>query len=84
MYCPDKGFNIFYDKNSGGSDFIIQRQFQSPIPVEVGLGKKNDRQVRKFMNKNNSPYAVIISNKTDVIEKHDDIIYIPPKTFSYI
>ncbi|RAP50476.1 MAG: hypothetical protein BZ136_01215, partial [Methanosphaera sp. rholeuAM74] len=28
MYCPDKGFNIFYDKNSGGSDFIIQRQFQ--------------------------------------------------------
>lgn len=83
-YTPDKIFNVFYDKSNAGVDFVIQREFHKPIPLEVGLGKKSDRQVRKFMNKINSPYGVIISNKTDKIEKKKDIIYIPPKTFSLI
>lgn len=83
-YKPDKIFNIFHDNKKGGSDFIIQRDFNKPIPIEVGLGKKNNRQVKKFMNKHDSPYAIIISNKTDKIEKKDNIIYIPPKTFSFI
>lgn len=83
-YQPDKIFNIFYDKTSGGPDFIIQKEFHQPIPIEVGIGKKNNRQVKKFMNKYDSPYAIIISNKTNKIEKNDDIIYVPPKTFSFI
>ncbi|MDO5825404.1 MAG: AAA family ATPase [Methanosphaera sp.] len=83
-YTPDKIFNVFYDKTDGGVVFIIQREFHKPIPIEVGLGKKSDKQVKKFMNKHDSPYGVIISNKTDKIEKKEDIIYIPPKTFSFI
>ena len=59
-------------------------EFHQPIPIEVGIGKKNNRQVKKFMNKYDSPYAIIISNKTDKIEKNDDIIYVPPNTFSFI
>ena len=65
-------------------DFILQQEFQKPIPLEVGLGKKNNKQVRKFIDKYDSPYGIIISNKTSKIEKDDDIIYIPPKTYSYI
>lgn len=35
-------FNLYYDpENDGNVDFIIQREFQSPIPIEVSMGKKN-------------------------------------------
>ena len=81
---PNKIFNVFYDNSNGGVDFIVQKEFRNPIPLEVGLGRKSDRQVRKFMNKHHSPYGIIISNKTDRIVKDGDIIYIPPKTFSLI
>ncbi|MBE6493726.1 MAG: ATP-binding protein [Methanosphaera stadtmanae] len=83
-YDPNNIFNVFYDKNKGGVDFIIQKEFNKPIPIEVGLGNKKDKQVRKFLNKYNSSYGIIVSNKTDKIEKEDNIIYMSPKTFSYI
>lgn len=83
-YNPDRQFNIFYDKTNGGVDFILQKEFDNVIPLEVGLGRKKDKQVRRFMNKHDSPYGIIISNRTDRIEKNDDIIYVTPETFSYI
>ena len=83
-YSHDIHFDLFYDQSNGGVDFVLQREFEQPVPIEVGLGNKKDKQVKKFMKKNNSPYAIIISNKTDKIVKKNDIIYVPPKTFSFI
>ena len=83
-YNLNNHFDIFYDESNGGVDFIIQKEFHKPIPIEVGLGKKKDKQVKKFINKRDSPYGIIISNRTNRIEKKDNIIYIPPKTFSFI
>ena len=77
-------FSTFYDSQSGGADFIIQKAFEKPIPIEVGLGKKSDRQVKKSMRSCKSDYGILISNKTKNIEKKNDIIYVPPKTFSFL
>ena len=83
-YEINNQFDIFYDKSNGGVDFIIQKEFNNPIPMEVGLGKKKDKQIKKFINKRNSPHGILISTRTNKIEKQDNIIYIPPKTFSFI
>ena len=42
------------------------------------------RQVKKAMNKYDAEYGIVVSNKTDFIEKEDDVIFIPPKTFSFL
>ena len=38
----------------------------------------------KAMNKYDAEYGIVVSNKTDFIEKEDDVIFIPPKTFSFL
>ena len=70
--------------DKGGVDFIVQKHFQTPIPIEVGMGKKDDKQIKKAINKLNADYGIVISNKTSSIEKDEDIIYISPKTFSLL
>ncbi len=77
-------FNTFYDSDKGGVDFIVQKHFEAPIPIEVGMGRKDNKQIKKAMNKLNAEYGIVISNKTSSIEKEEDIIYIPPKTFSLL
>ncbi len=77
-------FNVYYDADKGGVDFIIQKHFQSPIPIEVGIGKKDNKQIKKAINKLDAEYGIIISNKKDSIEMKNDIIYISPKTFSFL
>ena len=62
----------------------IKKEFEQPIPIEVGLGKKNKRQIKRSMNKLNSQHGIIISNTTKEIEKDDDIIYIPIRTFGLL
>lgn len=77
-------FNIYYDADNGGVDFILQKHFQNPIPIEVGMGKKDNKQIKKGINKLNAEYGIVISNQTDSIEKEGDVIFIPPKTFSLL
>ena len=77
-------FNTYYDMDKGGVDFIVQKHFQTPIPIEVGMGKKDNKQIKKAINKLNADYGIVISNKTSSIEKDEDIIYISPKTFSLL
>ena len=78
------GFGVYYDSRSGGVDFIIKALNHKPVPVEVGIGKKNKRQITNAMKKYNSDYGIVISNKTDHITKEDNVIFIPVKTFSLI
>ena len=77
-------FGLFYDTRKGGVNFIIKTLMGDTIPIEVGIGKKNKKQIKNSINKYNSKYGIIISNKTSIIEKEDNIIYIPPLTFSLI
>lgn len=78
-------FKLYYDPETDGNvDFIIQREFQSPIPIEVSIGKKTKKQVASAIERYKADYGIIISNTTKSIEKKDNIIYLPPRTFSFL
>ena len=65
-------------------DFLVQRGFQNSIPLEVGRGKKDKRQVLHAMESYNSSHAIIISNTTTKIYEEDNIIFIPQRTFALL
>lgn len=78
-----QGFGVYYDSRKGGVDFIIKSLNRKPVPIEVGIGKKNKKQIIKAMKKYKADYGIVISNKTDHIIKEDNIIFVPIETFSY-
>ena len=73
---------IFTPIEKGMADFIITTFEGDKIPVEVGVGKKGDRQVTRTMNAYNCEYGIVVSQTTSLIEKKGDIIYVPLTTFS--
>ena len=75
-------FSIYFDSRHGGVDFLINTSTNKIIPIEVGIGKKNKRQISSAINHYKSDYGIIISNATDTIIKEDNIIFIPYTTFS--
>ena len=78
-------FTLYYDNHKKGNvDFIIDNQIKKPIPIEVGRGKKDKKQIKNAIDSYKSDYGIIISNTTNKIEKKKDIIYIPAKTFSFL
>ena len=62
-------FNIYFDSRKGGVDFLVQRGFENPIPIEVGIGEKNKKQITNAINNYNSPFGIVISNDTYKIKK---------------
>lgn len=78
-------FNIYYDPHKDKNvDFVIQDSFENPIPIEVGRGKKKKGQIKNAMNRYDSEYGIVVANTKSSIEKDGDIIFIPPKTFSFL
>ncbi|WP_407414144.1 ATP-binding protein [Methanobrevibacter sp.] len=78
-------FKLYYDANKKKNvDFILQQDFKNPVPIEVGRGKKDKKQITHAINNYGADYGIIISDTTSNIEKQDNIIYIPPKTFSFL
>ncbi|WP_458453389.1 ATP-binding protein, partial [Methanobrevibacter sp.] len=78
-------FTIYYDANKDKNvDFLIQKDSENIIPIEVGRGKKKKSQIKYAINKFNCEYGIIVANNTSTIKKKGDIIYIPPKTFSFL
>ncbi|MDR0912818.1 MAG: AAA family ATPase [Methanobrevibacter sp.] len=69
-------FNLYYDPRKNGVDFLLDT-WDNIIPVEVGYGKKDKKQIKLAINHYKSPYGIIISNTTSKIHRDDDIIYIP-------
>lgn len=65
-------------------DFILQQDFKNPVPIEVGRGKKDKKQIIHAINNYGADYGIIVSDTTTNIEKEDNIIYIPPITFSFL
>lgn len=78
-----RDFGIFYDsRKKTNVDFLINTAMGDIIPIEVGIGDKNKRQIKNAMNKYNSDFGIVISNKTESIVKDEDVLFIPIKTFS--
>ncbi|KZX16566.1 hypothetical protein MBCUT_07200 [Methanobrevibacter cuticularis] len=75
---------FFYPPEKESVDFLLSKIDGEIVPVEVGIGNKGKRQVNNAMNKYNSEYRIAISDKTTLIKKEKDIIYIPLTTFSFI
>lgn len=78
-------FTLYYDNHKRGNvDFIVDNQIKSPIPIEVGRGKKDKKQIKNAIDSYNADYGIIISKNIEKIEKKDDVIYVPAKTFSFL
>ena len=78
-------FTLYYDANKKRNvDFILQQDFKNPVPIEVGRGKKDKKQIIHAINNYGADYGIIVSDTSTNIEKEDNIIYIPPITFSFL
>ena len=77
----DGSFSLYYDSNI---DFLIQNGLEYPIPIEVGRGVKKKSQIEYAIDNFNSEYGIIVANNTGSIEKVDNIIYVPLKTFALL
>lgn len=72
-----RDFGIFYDSGKNSNvDFLINTIMGDIIPIEVGIGNKNKRQIENAMNKYNSNFGIVVSNKTKSIVKDDDVLFI--------
>lgn len=76
-------YGIFYPPERGGVDFLLSDVDGEVIPVEVGVGKKDKRQIKRAIKKYGSKYGVVISNTRTRIAQEEDVIYIPVTTFSF-
>ena len=84
-YRQFTNFTIYYDANKKRNvDFLIQKDPENIIPIEVGRGKKKKLQIKHAINKYDCEYGVVVANNHSCIKKDDDVIYIPPKTFSFL
>ena len=82
-------YKIYYDdskkkKKEKNVDFIVQRNLEKPIPIEVSCGKKDKSQIKRAISKYESSHGVIISNTTQNIVKEDDIIYLPLEFLAFL
>lgn len=75
---------IFYSPEKEGVDFLLSDITGEIIPIEVGVGNKDKRQIKKAINKHNSKYGIVVSNTTKKITRDEDIIYIPLTMFSFL
>jgi hypothetical protein len=48
-------------------DFIIHRSFEKPIPIEVGRGKKDRKQITHAMNNYNAEYGINLNNNYEIL-----------------
>jgi predicted AAA+ superfamily ATPase len=74
-----KNFDIFYDSEKGGANFIILPFNDKPIPLEIGYGDKSEKQVISSMKKFNSKFGILISEKE--LKFENNILYIPKELF---
>lgn len=66
-----------YDSAQGGADFILQIGNKKQILIEVGLGKKDRKQVLNSMNRINSDYGIVFSDSELAIDQEKKIISVP-------
>lgn len=81
--CDKKpAFSLTYDSAKGGADFILSAG-ENKIVIEVGMNKKEYKQVAQTMEKVKSAYGIIISEGIDELEYNQEVnaLKIPLKYF---
>jgi len=73
---------ITYDSAEEGADFILQIANKKQIAVEIGLGNKNLRQVKKTMEKVRCDYGLVICSADSVtVSVEENIVKVPLEYF---
>ncbi|MGJ7029178.1 MULTISPECIES: hypothetical protein [Methanothermobacter] len=75
---------ILYPADPGSVDFLLSRADGEIIPVEVGVGRKSKGQLKKAIKRYKSNYGILVSKRSQIIEKEGNVIQIPLTTFSFI
>lgn len=68
---------ITYDAAEGGADFILQMNNRRQMVIEVGMNKKDTKQVKTTMAKVNSSYGVVISANELGTDQENKILFLP-------
>ncbi len=71
--CDKKpAFSLTYDSAKGGADFILSVG-ENKIVIEVGVNKKEYRQVAQTAEKVKAIYGIIVSEQAKEIEYNQEI-----------
>lgn len=74
-----------YDSSKGGADFILTIAEKNIIPIEVGMGEKPNKQVRKTMKKiGSAKYGIVISKDSLTLLEDANVIKVPLDYFLLI
>ncbi len=74
---------FFYAPEKEGVDFLLQTGTGDIIPVEVGIGKKDEGQIKKAITRYQSEHGVIISDE-EKITMENGIVRIPITEFAFV
>lgn len=66
-----------YDSSQSGADFILQIGNRKQIIVEVGLGKKDRKQILSSMNRINCDYGIVFSGSPLAVDRDEKIVNVP-------
>jgi predicted AAA+ superfamily ATPase len=66
-----------YDSSQKGADFILQIANKKQILIEVGLGKKDRRQIMNSMKRIKSDDGLVFSSNPLVIDQENKIVNVP-------
>jgi len=66
-----------YDSSQHGADFILQIENKKQILMEVGSGKKDERQILNSMSRIHSDYGIVFSSNPLTIDQDEKIINVP-------
>jgi predicted AAA+ superfamily ATPase len=76
-------YSLAYDSAKGGADFIFFIG-ENKIVIEVGVNKKECRQVLQTAEKVKALYGIVISDRLENLELEGNIVKIPLKYFVLI
>lgn len=71
------GGALRYDSSQSGADFILQIDNKKQIIIEVGLGKKDRRQILNSMERINCDYGIVFSANPLIMDQDQKIINVP-------
>lgn len=77
-----KGFSTLnYDAREACSDFLLNLYDKKRIAIEIGIGKKDSKQLIKTMNKVACDYGLLISSSKLFVDEEHKILRLPLRSF---
>lgn len=73
--------HITYDPREGGADFVVQIANERQLVIEVGLGKKNNKQAVQTLERVSGDYGIIICDTELKYLEEENIIRLPTHFF---